>query len=141
MIVQDFTIDKYQWYVKVYYAVSFYPIVEIVNDLYSTGCSDEEVEKCVEELEKGNMNDGWIHSNKFARRSLIIIGMTDSAEQFLDTWDHEKGHLAMHICITDNIDPYSEEYQYLTGEIGRQMFKAAQPFLCDECRKHLLEEE
>lgn len=141
MIVQDFTLDKYGWYVKVYYATTFYPMEDIINDLYAVGCTEEDVEETVKEIEAEGLNNGWIHTNMFARRSLIIIGITDSAEQFLDTWDHEKGHLAMHICLTDNIDPYSEEYQYLTGEIGRQMFKAAQPFLCNECRYKLLNEE
>lgn len=141
MIVQDFTLDEYGWYVKVYYAMTFYPIDDIVNDLYSVGCDDETVEETVEELMKFNKNDGFIHSNIFAHRSLIIIGPTSSAEQFMDTWDHEKGHLAMHICISEDIDPTSEEYQYLTGEIGRQMFKVAQLFLCDECRKNLQKQE
>lgn len=137
MYVQDFTLDKYGWYVKVYYAVSFYPMEDIINDLYSVGCDEDTIEETVRELEKFNLNDGFIHSNVFSHRSLIIIGPTSSAEQFLDTWDHEKGHLAMHICIANDIDPLSEEYQYLTGEIGRQMFNVAQKFLCNECRKNL----
>ena len=77
------------------------------------------------------------NSISFAHRSLIVIGPSSSAEEFLDTWDHEKGHLAMHISISENIGPFSEEYQYLTGEIGRQMFSVAKKFLCNECRKKL----
>ena len=141
MYVQDFTLDKYGWYVKVYYAVSFYPVEEIADDLYSVGCDDDTVESIVEELDISHLNDGFIHSNIFARRSLIIIGPTSSAEQFLDTWDHEKGHLAMHICIAEGLNPLGEEYQYLTGEIGRQMFRVARLFLCEECRKKLCNKE
>ena len=141
MYVQDFTLDKYGWYVKVYYTVSFYPMEDIINDLYSVGCDEHTVRSTVEELEKFNLNDGFIHSNVFAHRSLIIIGPTSSAEEFLDTWDHEKGHLATHICIAEDIDPLGEEYQYLAGEIGKQMFKVARLFLCDECRKNLYNKE
>ena len=137
MYVQDFTLDRYDWLVRVYYAVSFYPIDDIVEDLYSLECDDDTIKDTVKALSKYSLNDGFIHSNIYSRKSVIIIGPTSSAEQFLDTWDHEKGHLAMHICIADELDPYSEEYQYLTGEIGRQMFPVAQKFLCDECRKHL----
>lgn len=137
MIVQDFTLDEYGWYVKVYYAIDFYPMDDIINDLYSVGCDDDTVDDVVKELEKFNYNDGFIHTNTFAHRSLIIIGPTSSAEEFLDTWDHEKGHLATHICIAEDLDPLGEEYQYLTGEIGKKMFKVAQMFLCDECRKHI----
>ena len=137
--VQDFTIDKYGWYVKVYYVVSHYPEDDIVNDMYSLGCDEDTIQDTVESMDINNLNDGWIRSNSFAHRSLIVIGPTSSAEEFLDTWDHEKGHLAMHICVAENIDPFSEDYQYLTGHIGREMFKVAHLLLCNECRKNLEE--
>ena len=136
-LVQDFTIDKYGWYVKVYYVVDHYPVDDIVNDMYSLGCDEQTIWDNMEAFESEILNDGFIHSNAFMHRSLIVIGPTSSAEEFLDTWDHEKGHLAMHICITEDINPMSEEYQYLTGYIGKQMFKVAKIFLCDECRTKL----
>lgn len=68
---------------------------------------------------------------------MIVIGLTSSTSEFQNTFDHEKGHLAMHICETDNIDPFSEEYQYLTGEIGQAMFRVAKNFLCVHCRVKL----
>lgn len=88
-------------------------------------------------MEEG-INAGSIYSNKYSRESLLIIGKADSTDEFYDTFDHEKGHLAMHICIADNIDPFSEKYQYLAGEIGKKMFCAAKELFCEECReKHL----
>lgn len=141
MIVQDFTIDKYGWYVKVYYVTSFYSFKEIENDLYSLGYDDEKVEETVEELKEYKENEGYIFTNIHADRSLIIIGPTTSAEDFQDTFDHEKGHLAMHIAIAKDIDPFSEEFQYLNGVIGKQMFRAGKMFLCEHCRTKLLEKE
>ena len=141
MIVQDFTIDKYGWYVKVYYVTSFYSFREIENDLYSLGYDDEKVEEIINELKEYKENEGYIFTNIHADRSLIIIGPTTSAEDFQDTFDHEKGHLAMHIAIAKDIDPFSEEFQYLNGIIGKQMFKAGKMFLCEHCRTKLLEKE
>jgi hypothetical protein len=40
----------------------------------------------------------------------------------------------MHICHELNIDPFSEEFQYLVGEIGLLMFPVAKRFLCEHCR-------
>ena len=80
------------------------------------------------------MNTGCTFTNQELRSTTIIIARSTDAAQFNDTYDHEKGHLAMHICQYENIDPFSEEYQYLTGEIGRLMFPAAKQFLCDHCR-------
>lgn len=141
MIVQDFTIDKYGWYVKVYYVTSFYSFREIENDLYSLGYDDEKIEEIINELKEYKENEGYIFTNIHADRSLIIIGPTTSAEDFQDTFDHEKGHLAMHIAIAKDIDPFSEEFQYLNGIIGKQMFKAGKMFLCEHCRTKLLEKE
>ena len=141
MIVQDFTIDRYGWYVKVYYVTSFYSFREIENDLYSLGYDDEKVEEIINELKEYKENEGYIFTNIHADRSLIIIGPTTSAEDFQDTFDHEKGHLAMHIAIAKDIDPFSEEFQYLNGIIGKQMFKAGKMFLCEHCRTKLLEKE
>lgn len=36
------------------------------------------------------------------------------------------------------IDPYSEKYQYLAGEVGKRMFKVAKKFLCDHCKQYIL---
>lgn len=141
MIVQDFTLDKYGWYVKVYYTTAFYAFEDIINDLYSLGYDDEKVEEIIEELKEYKENEGYTFTNVYASRSLIIIGPTTSADDFQDTFDHEKGHLAMHICIAEDIDPFSEEFQYLNGLIGKQMFRAGKMFLCDHCRNELLEKE
>ena len=69
------------------------------------------------------------------KSAIVVIGLTTSAEEFQNTFDHEKGHLAMHISSALKIKPYGEEYQYLTGEIGQSMFKIAKRFLCDDCRQ------
>ena len=141
MYVQDFTLDDYEWYVKVYYAIDGYSYEDIRRDLISLGCEPEEVQDTLLEISHMGYDDAKIMSNTFARRSLIIFSPSSSSDEFLDTWDHEKGHLAMHICITDNLDPYSEEYQYLTGNIGKQMFRVVKKLLCDKCREHLCNEE
>ena len=43
----------------------------------------------------------------------------------------------MHISQSLGIDVYSEDYQYLAGKIGREMFKEAKKFMCDCCRQKL----
>lgn len=138
MILQEFTIDRYDWFVRVYYITDSFPEDDIIKDLITLGCSKEDAEETVHNLMEEGINAGSIYSNKYSRESLLIIGKADSTDEFYDTFDHEKGHLAMHICIADNIDPFSEKYQYLVGEIGKKMFWAAKELFCEECReKHL----
>lgn len=89
-------------------------------------------------LRSNQYNIGITYSNFKHKCSIVVIGLTTSAEEFQNTFDHEKGHLAMHISSALKIKPYGEEYQYLTGEIGQSMFKIAKRFLCDDCRQKLV---
>lgn len=88
-------------------------------------------------LRTGEYNTGLTYSNRKCQCSVVVIGLTTSPEQFQNTFDHEKGHLAMHIGNALDIDVFGEEYQYLTGAIGQKMFKIAKRFLCEHCRKEL----
>lgn len=138
MIVQDIYLDQYDWNVRVYYAVDEYFISNILIDLLEIDCVEESFFKIKSLMEAGKNNIGFTYTNTEKRASLMLIGITNSSDEFQNTYDHEKGHLAMHICSALGIDPFSEEYQYLTGEIGKRMFKVAKKFLCDHCRKYIL---
>lgn len=137
MIRQSFYLEDWDWYVIVYYAIDTYYIEDILGDLEAIGCLDEELTKAENNLMK-KYDVGLTYSNLTNRCSVIVIGLTSSSAEFQNTWDHEKGHLAMHISKASNIDPFGEEFQYLTGEIGMQMFTVAKRFLCDHCRKDFI---
>lgn len=38
---------------------------------------------------------------------------------------------------TLNLDVFGEEYEYLVGDIGQEMFPVAKQFFCEHCRKDL----
>lgn len=136
MIRQDFYLKDWDWYVMVFYAVDTYYMDEILDELENIGCTyADEIE---EDLTVNPFNNGLTYSNIKARVSLVVIGLTETPDEFQNTYDHEKGHLAMHIAETDNIDVFGEEFQYLTGEIGKQTFSVARRFMCEHCRKDLV---
>lgn len=137
MLVQNIYLEDYDWCVKIFYAVSTYYVGEILGELESIGCNNEELEKAEDILSTGDYNIGLTYSSLLRRCSVIVIGLTTSPAEFQNTFDHEKGHLAMHISQELKIDPFSEEYQYLVGEIGLRMFSVAKYFLCEHCRKFL----
>ena len=111
--------------------------LNIAKDLLALGCPEEDVEEEMDKLSEFKYDTGYIYSNVNRKMSIIIIGPTETPEEFQDTIDHEKGHLAMHICIAENMEPFSEEFQYLNGMIGQQTFKVAKLFLCEHCREKL----
>lgn len=137
MIVQDIYLEDYNWDIRVYYAVDQYYISNILIDLVDMDCDIDAYFKIKKLMEMRKKNIGFTYSNIEERCSLILIGITDSAEEFQSTFDHEKGHVVMHISRALGIDPFSEEYQYLAGEVGRQMFTEAHMLMCENCRKYI----
>ena len=136
MIRQDVYLEKWDWYVIVYYAVDTYYMDEILEELEMIGCTyADEIE---EDLTQHPYNNGLTYSNMRRRVSLVVIGLTETPDEFQNTYDHEKGHLAMHIAEEDRMDVFGEEFQYLTGEIGKQTFPIARRFMCEHCRKDLM---
>ena len=136
MIRQDVYLEKWDWYVIVYYAVDTYYMDEILEELEMIGCTyADEIE---EDLTQHPYNNGLTYSNMRRRVSLIVIGLTETPDEFQNTYDHEKGHLAMHIAEEDRMDVFGEEFQYLAGEIGKQTFPIAKRFMCEHCRKDLV---
>lgn len=136
MIRQDVYLERWDWYVMVYYAVDTYYMDEILEELEMIGCTyTDEIE---EDLTQQPYNNGLTYSNMRRRVSLIVIGLTETPDEFQNTYDHEKGHLAMHIAEEDQMDVFGEEFQYLAGEIGKQTFPIAKRFMCEHCRKKLM---
>ena len=135
MIRQDIYLSDWDWYVMIFYAVDTYYMDTILDELENIGCTyTDEVE---EDLTVSPYNNGLTYSNFKRRVSVMVIGLTQTPDEFQNTYDHEKGHLAMHIAEEDNIDVFGEEFQYLTGEIGKQTFKIAKRFMCEHCRVNL----
>lgn len=136
-MIQDIYFDKYDWSVRIYYIIEDYPD-SILLDLQDLGCPEEEMMRAKYNITSKYKNAGFIFSNPIYKESLIVIGPTDSAEEFQNTLDHEKGHLATHIALYYDINPYGEEFQYLNGTIGREIFKQAKFLMCDECRNKII---
>lgn len=137
MIIQEIYLPEYRWKVKVYYAVNQYYAEDILQELLKYNPTVKEYNKVMETMYNYEYNTGFTFTDYNQKQSLVIIGLTTSSAEFQNTFDHEKGHLAMHIAQYYNIDPYGEKFQYLTGDIGKKLFKVARKFLCTHCRKEL----
>lgn len=137
MIVQDVYLEDWDWVVRVYYAVDTFYMDSIIGDLEAMGCSSKKIDDIEYAITRYQYNNGLTYSNIERRWSLVVIGITETPEEFQNTFDHEKGHLAMHIAEADNLDIFGEDFQYLTGEIGRELFPVAKKFMCEHCRVDL----
>lgn len=138
MIRQRFLLDKYDWEVMVFYAVDCYYVREITEAMKRMGCSREKLRTAYENIASCKLDTGVTYSNYARRKSVMVIGMTSSAKEFMNSLDHERKHLEAHIAKATDIDPWGEEICYLSGEIGERMFPVAKRFLCEHCRRSLL---
>lgn len=91
-------------------------------DLYRIGISSEDAYLSVRNIGECKFNRGITYSNYATKESVMVISVTNSAGESVNTWVHEIIHLAtQHIAvalgITDN-----EELAYLGGEIARDIY-------------------
>lgn len=110
-------IPKYDWDVTVYYNTVCLDC--IIESLMAIGCRGDKLFEIVEFLEKDELNTGCIYSNHKEHQSVIVIGRAENIGEYMNTIEHEKNHLEMHICKSLGIDPYSEEAAILSGDLSQ----------------------
>ena len=93
-----------------YFHYNFYPYrkADTVSVFY----------KAAEMLESDEYNTAFTYTDPSQHITFIIIGKATCADEFFNTFIHEIGHAAEHIATYYQIKSYSEELQYLTGEIA-----------------------
>lgn len=129
MVIQNIHLTKYDWDIKVYYFIDSIYLNSIYNDLDYLGCPD--IDDTIDILYKSWLNSGLSYTNGLLHSSLMVIGSTDSPEEFYSTFEHEKGHIVNHIALYYDMDLSGEEIQYLSGEIAKLTFPVAKYFLCN----------
>ena len=122
---QQFKIRKYDWDVVIYYTVDEKQKTEIVTELKELKPDKETFEKLERNLMNSELDTGFIYSSFYKKFSLIVIHKASSIGEFVNTFEHEKNHLEMHICEALDINPYSEEAAILSGELAMQMLNEA----------------
>ncbi len=118
---QEFKIKKYDWKVTIYYTVDEQQKTEILNKLKELNPNEETFERLKNNLLNADLDTGFIYSNFYKQVSLIVIHKASSIGEFINTFEHEKNHLEMHICEAIDINPYSEEAAILSGELSMQI--------------------
>lgn len=124
-------LPEWRWECTVFYDTSAEDLVEVLHALQNIGCSRMHFFRAKAALMSDRPDTGLTFTSFERRASVMVISRTTGPEQFQNTFDHEKGHLARHICLADGIDPYGEEAQYLAGDIGQRMFRTAKKYICE----------
>lgn len=67
------------------------------------------------------LNQGFTYTDTIQRKSVVVIGNTDSLQQFYNTVVHEAKHLQSAICRYYDVSEDSEDAAYLIGYIVMKM--------------------
>ena len=138
MITQDFYLPKYGgWHVKVFYAATSSKARMIMEELANIGCHGVDLVTAARNLSNGKPDTGLTYSNYHLRETVMVVSITSSPAQFLNSWTHEMLHLCRHVSTCFGLDPYGEETAYLSGTVAQKMFPVAKKFLCEHCRNNV----
>lgn len=124
MIHYEVYFDKYRWSIEVYIILSQADKQAILDSVVKMGGSKKVLESAYANLQE-DFNSGFTYTSSKYRKSLMVVNRSSSMEEFINTYNHEKNHVEMHICEELGIDPYSEEAAYLSGNIAQQLFLPA----------------
>lgn len=138
MITQLVYLPDYDWLIKVFYEASYKDADIILKELDDIDCESDIYYSAAEMLDNDYMDTGFTYTNSYMRVTFLVMMQSSCADEFQNTFDHEKGHAAQHIGAELRLDPEGESIQYLQGEIGREMFKVAKQFMCDHCRTNIV---
>lgn len=92
------------------------------------------VRKVSENVSAGRIDEGFCFSNPRIRRTVVGVGKTSTASEFLDTTIHEIVHVTQDIAHTDGIEPWGEDFAYLAGDISRCVSDIVCEMSCPHCR-------
>lgn len=115
-------IDKIGWSIECYVTTDDSYLDEILDKLESIGCSEKILNRAHKIL-SNQYDSGFAYSNLKTRTSIMIINKSTSMEEFVNTYNHEKNHIEMHICEELGIDPYGEVAADLSGCLAQRLFR------------------
>ena len=138
MIRQLIVLPHYgDWEIYAYYATTRYSVDEIMETLCKIGIDAKSAKKAFENLSRGELDTGLCYTNYRTRQSVLVIALTSSSAEFINSWHHELEHLEGHISTVFNLAPTGEEVAYLSGELAMEMYPKIKHLLCDCCRKKI----
>lgn len=122
---QSFKIKKYNWSIVIYYTVNDAESKEIIDKLEDLHCNSKTLESIKRNLEDAKIDTGFAYSSYNKQYSIVVIHKASSIGEFINTFEHEKNHLEMHICEALDINPYSEEAAHMSGNLAQLILEEA----------------
>ena len=111
--------------IVIYYTVNDAESKEIIDKLEDLHCNSKTLESIKRNLEDAKIDTGFAYSSYNKQYSIVVIHKASSIGEFINTFEHEKNHLEMHICEALDINPYSEEAAHMSGNLAQLILEEA----------------
>lgn len=134
MICATIYLPKAEWTIYAYIAVTGYYADEILDKMREIGAGPTALSKAQDNLLNGHLNTGLTYSSHEERKTVWVVALTSSAQEFFNTIVHEIRHVSQHIANDMELDENSEDVCYLSGDIAFELFPYCRSLLCEHCR-------
>lgn len=122
---QHLKMGKFDWCITIYYTVDEAQKKDILSELQTLGCDDRTLASINGNLNRATEDTGFTYSSFDRRCSIVVIHKASSVGEFINTFEHEKNHLEMHICEALDINPYSERAAHMSGDLAQLILEQA----------------
>lgn len=122
-----------RWDFEFFFSFDTYDKERILDALFWADAPSSLVSKVSENIDAGRLNEGFCYSNPRLRRTVLGTGIASSGPEVLDSMIHEIIHICQHIAWEDGMDPLSEGFAYLGGDIAREVSDIVCELSCPHC--------
>ena len=110
-----------RWNVDFLFEVHDYDIEEVLSYLRDIGASTKITSQAYQLMRSGSKNTGFTYTDARSKYAFVVIGPSDSGDEFIDTLVHEVHHLAVAIAASLGVDLDGEAPAYLSGDSAREL--------------------
>ena len=121
------------WQVECYFALTGYRN-EIIEALRWCGAPDGVITRVQDNMRRNSLDTGFTFSAPHNRRSVMVIGLTSSSAEFVNSFCHELRHLTDDMARERGMALCGEEVAYLCGDIALRLADIVSQLACDHCR-------
>jgi|GEM_PF-3063576 len=125
----------YGWTVDFLFAVKQNDEEGVLGCLYDYGATKRVIEDVLDIMDPALVDCGFTFSNSDRRVCLSWIGPQSAGAQYINTTVHEIVHVAMAVAREAGINPLSETFAYLVGDITQEVSDILCELGCDHCRE------
>lgn len=122
-----------QWDILFLFSFDANDLESILDALFWAKAPDSIIQQVSENVLDDEWNEGFTFSNPSLRRTVFATSEATTGPEMLNTIVHEIIHICQHISLEDGIDPFSERFAYLGGDISSTVSDITCVLSCPHC--------